>query len=82
VLGLERIRAADHFFRLGGHSLMALRVVARVRAATQVNVPVRTLFDHPVLRDFAAAVEELLVAELDALTDEEAQRLLATTEDS
>ena len=82
VLGLERVRAADHFFRLGGHSLMALRVVARVRAATLVNVPVRTLFDRPVLRDFAAAVEELLVAELDALTDEEAQRLLATTEDS
>jgi amino acid adenylation domain-containing protein len=82
VLELERVRAADHFFRLGGHSLMALRVVARVRAATLVNVPVRTLFDCPVLRDFAAAVEELLVAELDALTDEEAQRLLATTEDS
>ena len=82
VLGLERVRAADHFFRLGGHSLMALRVVARVRAATLVNVPVRTLFDCPVLRDFAAAVEDLLVAELDALTDEEAQRLLATTEDS
>lgn len=82
VLGLERVRAADHFFRLGGHSLMALRVIARVRAATLVNVPVRTLFDRPVLRDFAAAVEELLVAELDALTDEEAQRLLATTEDT
>jgi amino acid adenylation domain-containing protein len=82
VLGLERVRAADHFFRLGGHSLIALRMVARVRAATQVNVPVRTLFTHPVLRDFAAAVEEILVAELDALTDEEAQRLLATTEDS
>jgi hypothetical protein len=82
VLGLERVRAADHFFRLGGHSLIALRMVARVRAATLVNVPVRTLFEHPVLRDFAAAVEELLVAELDALTDEEAQRLLATTEDT
>ncbi|MDX6344299.1 MAG: hypothetical protein QOH87_4437, partial [Trebonia sp.] len=82
VLGLERVRAADHFFRLGGHSLIALRMIARVRAATQVNVPVRTLFAHPVLRDFAAAVEDLLVADLDALTDEEAQRLLATTEDS
>jgi len=35
-----------------------------------------------LLRYFAAAVEELLVAELDALTGEEAQRLLATTEDS
>src|SRR6202012_2143530 len=82
LLGLERVRAADHFFRLGGHSLIALRMIARVRAATQVNGPVRTLFTHPVLRDFAAAVEELLVAELDALTDEEAQALLATTEDS
>jgi hypothetical protein len=57
-------------------------MVARVRAATQVRVPIRTLFDNPVLRDFAAAVEELLVAELAGLTDEEAQRLLATTEDS
>ncbi len=55
----ERIGAADHFFRLGGHSLMATRVVSRVRAAFHVDLPLKTVFEHPVLRDLARAIETL-----------------------
>jgi hypothetical protein len=35
------------------------------------------LFDHPTVADLACEVERLLVARLDAMSEEEAQRLLA-----
>ncbi|MFE0652991.1 amino acid adenylation domain-containing protein [Streptomyces sp. NPDC059534] len=48
-------RRAD-FFELGGHSLLASRIIARVRAELDLPVPVRILFNAPVLRDFVTAL--------------------------
>jgi acyl carrier protein len=62
ALQLERTGATDNFFDLGGHSLAATRVVTRLRDVLDCVVPVRLLFEHPVLADFAAAVEELALA--------------------
>ncbi|WP_406673146.1 amino acid adenylation domain-containing protein [Nonomuraea sp. N2-4H] len=64
VLERPEVWAGDDFFALGGASFAATRVAARLREMLQVAVPVRLLFDRPVLADFAAALEELLAAEL------------------
>jgi amino acid adenylation domain-containing protein len=56
---LAALQADDHFFALGGDSLAAARLMADLRARWQVSVPVRLLFEHPLLRDFAAAVVRL-----------------------
>jgi amino acid adenylation domain-containing protein len=64
VLGRDRIWADDDFFALGGHSFAATRVVGRLRETLRVAVPVRLLFDRPVLAGFAAALESLLLDEL------------------
>ncbi|POM24996.1 Linear gramicidin synthase subunit D [Actinomadura rubteroloni] len=44
ILGLERVGADDSFFDLGGDSLSAMRLIARVRAVLDTEVPVRDLF--------------------------------------
>jgi acyl carrier protein len=57
VLRVERVGPLDSFFELGGHSLLAMQVVSRVREALQCEVPVRLLFETPILREFAASIE-------------------------
>jgi amino acid adenylation domain-containing protein len=79
VLGLPRVGVADDFFAIGGHSLLATRVAARLGAAIDTEVPIRTLFAHRTVESLANAVEELLVAALADLTDEDAERLLAAS---
>jgi hypothetical protein len=77
VLGIPGVGALDDFFALGGHSLLAVRVIARLRAATEVDLPIRTLFDQGSVAGVAQALEDRLFAELDRLSEEEAARLLA-----
>ncbi|HET7231440.1 MAG TPA: amino acid adenylation domain-containing protein, partial [Longimicrobium sp.] len=59
VLRLERVGAEDSFFDLGGHSLLGTRVAARVRAVFGVELPLRAVFERPVLSALAAEIERL-----------------------
>jgi amino acid adenylation domain-containing protein len=76
VLGRDRVGVLDDFFDIGGHSLLATKVVARLGAALGLDVPIRTLFLRSTVEDFAAAVEELLVADIEQLSDDEVAGLL------
>src|SRR5436305_6388993 len=60
LLGVERVGEQDSFFELGGHSLLATQVASRVRSVFAVEMPLRTVFERPMLADLAAAVSELL----------------------
>ncbi len=62
VLGRAEIGVHDDFFDLGGHSLAAAQVVARLRDAFGVELPPTAVFDRPTVAELAAAVSEAVMA--------------------
>ena len=57
-LHLERVGRHDDFFNLGGHSLMALRVIGAINTALEVRLPVPVFFQDPSIERLAKIVEQ------------------------
>ncbi|HEY6802400.1 MAG TPA: non-ribosomal peptide synthase/polyketide synthase [Pyrinomonadaceae bacterium] len=68
VLHVTDVRANDSFFELGGHSLLATQLISRIRETFNLDLPLRTMFELPVLSAFAARIEEALRLEADVQT--------------
>src|SRR5262249_23896593 len=56
VLGIDRVSANDDFIELGGHSLLATRVVSRVRETFRIDLPLRAIFEEPILYQLAHSI--------------------------
>jgi amino acid adenylation domain-containing protein len=65
LLGRERIGIQENFFALGGNSLLALQVVARIAAAFRVRLPPNCLFECSTLARLAQALEHACGIEAD-----------------
>jgi amino acid adenylation domain-containing protein/FkbM family methyltransferase len=68
VLGSRPFGVRDSFFEIGGHSLLAARVIARIRNVFQVEVTLRDFFNQPTIAGLARRIE---VAEPVAASAEE-----------
>jgi acyl carrier protein len=89
VLGISQIGIYDNFFDLGGHSLKATQVLARLRKLFQSEIPLRHLFEFPTIAELSAVIDAKTIAnltddkldglltEIDAMSEEEVQKLLA-----
>jgi acyl transferase domain-containing protein len=76
VLGVDPIGVHDNFFELGGHSLLAIFITSRLREIFQVDLPARRVFDAPTVAELALVITDILIADIEALSEEEAQHFL------
>jgi amino acid adenylation domain-containing protein len=89
VLRVDKVGVDDNFFELGGHSLLATQIVSRIRSAFSIELPLRRLFESPTVSEMAVIITESqakraseaelaeILREVEASTEEEAQKILA-----
>ncbi len=58
ILHIDHVSVQDNFFELGGHSLLATQVISRIRELFKVELPLRELFEAPVVADLARRIEQ------------------------
>ncbi|WP_338083561.1 amino acid adenylation domain-containing protein [Burkholderia arboris] len=58
LLGIERVGRHDNFFALGGHSLVAARLLVKIRETFGHEVSIRTLFEAPTVAQLAPRIHE------------------------
>lgn len=58
VLDLEEIGIHDNFLDLGGQSLLATRIISRLRRVFQTELTVRNLFENPTVASFSALIQK------------------------
>ena len=65
LLDIKGIGVEDNFFDLGGHSLLASQILARLREAFGVEIPLDTIFDKPTIADISMVVEDKILEEIE-----------------
>lgn len=89
VLKTDRFGVTDNFFELGGHSLLATQIISRIRNVFSVRMTLQGFLEHPTIAALAMEISQCpaleareedmaqLLQELESMSDEEAERLLA-----
>lgn len=77
TIGEPVIRLSDNFFAAGGHSLLSTKFNLRVRERFGVKLTLKNLFEAETIADIAAQIEELVLQDILAISEEDAERMAA-----
>ncbi|HSU17609.1 polyketide synthase [Longimicrobium sp.] len=77
LLGVDRVGVHDDFFALGGHSLLATQIIARLKDMFELELPLKVIFEAPTIAKMSLLVEEAILAEIEALSEDEVNELVA-----
>jgi len=67
----------DDFFDLGGDSVIAIQTINRINELYEIEFPIPRFFESPTIEGLSNIIEEILMADIDGLDEEEILRLLA-----
>ena len=86
LIGFDQLGIHDNFFELGGDSLLATRVMSRLRSQFQLEISLKGFFDHPTVASIASMIAKgqvendkeatRILEKVESLSDEEAHSLL------
>ncbi len=77
VLNLDQIGIHDNFFEIGGDSIATIQVMMRVSQQYEIELRPVALFTSPTIAQLAVQIEDMLLAEIEKLSDEEAELQLS-----
>jgi acyl carrier protein len=60
ILGISEVGSHDNFFEMGGHSLLAIQLISRLRDLLQEDIGLTALFEFPTVAQLAQHIEEKL----------------------
>jgi acyl carrier protein len=80
LLGVKRVGIDDNFFNLGGHSLLGVQMIAQITDTFGVELSLLSVFNDPTVRGMSAEIETLLIEKVSAMSEEEAQSLLTSSQ--
>jgi amino acid adenylation domain-containing protein len=75
LLHVDRVSIKDNFFLLGGHSLLGTQLITKISESFGVELSLFALFDHPTLEEMSLEVEKLILAKVEAMSEEEQRAL-------
>ncbi len=58
LLKIEKVGRNDNFFNLGGHSLIATQLIAKIRNEQKIEIPLHAIFEHSTLQAFAKSLTD------------------------
>ncbi|HEY7346678.1 MAG TPA: non-ribosomal peptide synthetase [Ktedonobacterales bacterium] len=77
LLHIDKVGMDENFFMLGGHSMLGIQLVTLIGETFGVELALRTLFEAPTVRMLSTEIQQQLVTKLEAMSEDEAQHLLA-----
>jgi thioesterase domain-containing protein/aryl carrier-like protein len=66
LLDVQPLSVTDNFFQLGGHSILAVRMIARIQKEVGQNVAMGTLFQYPTISELAVIIRKNDYSEIDS----------------
>ncbi len=70
MLGNE-VGIDERFFQVGGHSILVVRLIARIQGEFDINLPIQAIFERPTIAGMAETVADRIRAEIAAMSDDE-----------
>ncbi len=78
-IGIDSFSTEDSFFQLGGTSLSAMEITLQICRDFEVDLPLQTIFLEPTVVLLSKTIENKILSDIEALSDEEAAKLISNS---